>query len=204
MPKLSSYLYLFGFAFSTAHEHIQSENIVHLEFLVLDFLLEGLLVEDNLVAVNQVLLEIVGKDTFQRLNFIGVAHFLDGLSNLVVEVTWFDQSQCSLGSFIGGKDNIGFLASDGSLSIRLHNDGVGSKSSKSVDMGTEFDFDEVTFLDGGGLFGHGRVVSAHLIDRNTSGEGDSLEDLLLVEDLVELLDEGGVAEEAQVEDLGAD
>lgn len=196
--------YLFGLAVSTADEDVQSKDIIDLELLVIDFLLEGLTVDDDLVSVDQVLLEVVGQDSFQRGHLVRIADFLDGVGDLVVEISWLDQSDGSLGSFVGSKKDICLFAGHGSLGIGLDDNGVSSKGSKTIDMGSEFDLDKISFLDGSRLFGHGRVVAADLVDGDTGGEGDSLEDLLLVVDFAQLFDEVGVAEEAELEDLGAD
>ena len=63
---------LLGLALTARYEDVKSEHIVDCEFLSIDSLLEGLLVDDDLVAVDQVLLELVGKNTFQRSHLIGV------------------------------------------------------------------------------------------------------------------------------------
>ncbi len=150
------------------------------------------------------LLEVVGEHSFQWVDLVAIADLLDSVSDLVVEVSWLQDSQGCLGCFVGGQDDISFSAGYGSLGVRLHDDRVGDKGRETIDVGSQFDFDEITLLDGGGLLWHGRVMAADFVDRNASGEGDSLEDLLLVVDLGELLEQEVVSEEADVEDLRAD
>ena len=175
-----------------------------MELLVLHFLVECLFVDDDLVPIDQVFLEIVGEDAFQGLHIVRFAHFFDRIGDLVVEIAWFDQSDGSLHCFVRSQNHISLLASDCRLGIRLHNDGMGSESSESIDMSAQFDFDEIALLDGGGLLRHWGVVATDFVDRDAGGEGDSLEDLFLVEDFAQFVDEGRVAEQTQVEDLGAD
>lgn len=79
---------LFGFSFSTADVNFQSENVIDLEFLIVDFLIEGFSVDDDLISVDEMLLEIVRKNSFQWIDFVTVTNFLDGVSDLVVEVSW--------------------------------------------------------------------------------------------------------------------
>ena len=83
-----------------------------MELLIVNFLFESLLVDDDLVAVDEVLFEIMRKHTFKGRHFIRITDFLDGISDLIVEVSWFDQSQSSLSSLVCSKDNICFFASD--------------------------------------------------------------------------------------------
>jgi hypothetical protein len=115
--------------------------------LGIDSLLEGLLVEDDLVAVNQMLLELVRKHALQGSHLVSISHLLDDLSDLVVEVSGLDESECGLGSFVGSQDDVGLLSGDGSIFIGLDDDGVSNKGSEPVDMYSQLDFDEITFLD---------------------------------------------------------
>ena len=46
-------MYLFGLSIATAHEDIQGNHIMDLEFLVLHFLLEVFLIDDDFVSINQ-------------------------------------------------------------------------------------------------------------------------------------------------------
>jgi hypothetical protein len=57
--------------------------------VVLDSLVEGLLVDDGVVAIDQVLFELVGEDALQRVHFVGRSHFLDRLGHRIVEVSGF-------------------------------------------------------------------------------------------------------------------
>ena len=79
---------------------------------------------------------------------------------------------------------------------------MSDESGKSIDMGSEFDFDEITFFDGGRLLWHWRVIAADFVDRYTSGESNSLEDLFLVVHFGEFFQKEVVSENADVEDLG--
>lgn len=122
------------------------------KLLVINSLLEGFFVEDYLVSVDQMLLEFVGKDTLEWVNLIGIANFLNDLSHFVVSMSWLEESQSSLSSFVGSEDNIGFFSSNGCIFVRLDNDGMCNKRGKTIDMNSEFNFDEVSFLNVGGIF----------------------------------------------------
>jgi hypothetical protein len=47
-------------------------------------------------------------------------------------------------------------------------------------MHSQLQLDQITFLDGGGIFLEGRVEATDLVDRNSGGEGETLEDGFLV------------------------
>ena len=81
--------YLFGFSFSTADVDFQSENVIDLEFLIVDFLIKSFSVDDNFVSINKMFLEIVRKNSFQWTDFVTFTNSSDGVSDLVVEVSWF-------------------------------------------------------------------------------------------------------------------
>lgn len=124
----------FGFSLPTADEHVQREHIINCEFLRIHPLLEGFLVDDDLVAINQVFFKLVREDSLQRVHFVGVTHFLDDFSDLVVDVAWLDQSESSLGGFVCSQNDISLLAGHLCVFVRLHNDGVAHERGESVNV----------------------------------------------------------------------
>jgi hypothetical protein len=195
---------LFGLTFATAHEHVKCKHIMHCEFLRVHSLLKGFLVDDDLVAINEMLLQLVGQHSLHWVHLVGITDLLDDFSDLVVEVSGLEESECGLGGFVGSKDDISLLASDGGVLIGLHDDGVGSKGCEAIDMCSEFNLDEVSLLDVGGIFLERGIVAADFVDGDGGGEGESLEDWLFVIDLRELLVDLAIRPEAEFEDLGAD
>lgn len=89
---------------------------------------------------------------------------LDNFSNFVVGVSRLEESQGSLCSFVGSEDNICLFASDGGILIGLDDESVCYKGRKSIDMCSQFNFDEVSLLDSGGVFLERSIVAADLID----------------------------------------
>lgn len=138
----------------------------------------------------------MGKDTFDTGDLIGIGHFLDDWGDFVVAVTGFDQSESGLGGFIGSQDDIGLFAGDGSVFVGLDYDGVADKGSESVDMDTEFDFDEISFFDDGGVFWVGGVVCAYFVGADGGGEGQSFEYWFFVIDLRQFFIDLSVCPEA--------
>lgn len=124
----------FGFSLPTADEHVQREHIIDSKFLGIDPLLEGFLVDDDLVAIDQMFLKLVREDSLKGVHFVGVAHFLDDFSHLVVDVAWLDQSESSLGGFVCSENNICLFAGDLCVFVRLHDDCVANECGESVDV----------------------------------------------------------------------
>lgn len=81
---------------------------------------------------------------------------------------------------------------------------MASESGESVDMDSKFNFDKISFLDAGGVFLEGRVVSTDLIDGYGGGEGESLEDRFFIIDFGEFLVDETVTPQAEFEDFTAD
>lgn len=77
---------------------------------------------------------------------------MDDFGDFVVEVSGLDEAEGGLGSFVGGKDDIGFFAGDGGVFVGLDDDCVGDEGCEAVDVDSEFDFDEISFFDVGGVF----------------------------------------------------
>ena len=146
----------------------------------------------------------MGKNALEGTDFVCVSDLLDDLGNFVVLVSRLDQSDGGLGGFVGSEDDISFLAGDGGIFVGLDDDCVASEGSESVDMDSEFNFDEVSFFDAGGILLEGRVVSADLVDGEGGGEGESLEDGFFIINFGEFLVDEAVAPQAELEDLASD
>lgn len=173
------------------------------ELLGIHSLLERLLVYDHLVPVDQMLLQLVRKHALQRTHFVRIADLLYHLSNLVVRVPRLEQSEGGLSSFVCREDHVCLFASDGCVFVGLDDEGVRYEGREAVDMGSQFNFDEVSLLDGGGVFLEGRIVATDFIDGDGGGEGKALEGGLFVIDFGELFVDEAVGPEAELEDLRA-
>lgn len=68
-------------------------------------------------------------------------------------------------------------------------------------MNTEFDFDKISFLDGGWIFGEWWVMTTDFIDWDGGGEGQSLEGGLFVVNFVELFVDQVITENAKINDF---
>lgn len=87
--------------------HIQMHDVSWSEFPVINPLLWSLLINNNLVAVVQMLLDLVGEDTLQWLNLVLSADTLYGGSDHLVSVLRLDCFGCSLESLPGGHEHVG-------------------------------------------------------------------------------------------------
>jgi hypothetical protein len=104
------------------------------EFLFVNALVEGLFVEDDLVAVDEMFLQLMGEDTFDGGHSVGRAYLVDHSSHFVVEVSGFYQTQSGLSGLVGSKDDVSLGASDQGVLVGLDNDGVGNEGSEAVDV----------------------------------------------------------------------
>lgn len=147
------------------------------------------------------LFQLVGKNTFKRSDLICIGHFLDDLSHVVVDVSGFDESESSLGSFVSSEDDISFFSGDGGIFIGLDHDGVTDKSCESIDVHSEFDFDEISFFDVDGVFLKRSEVSTDFVDGDGGREGEAFEDLLFIIDLSEFFVDLAIGPEAKFEDF---
>jgi hypothetical protein len=57
-------MYFLGLAFTGGDDDIEAVYFVDLQFVLVDLLIEGGFVDDDVVSVNKVLLDFVGEDTF--------------------------------------------------------------------------------------------------------------------------------------------
>ena len=195
-------IHLLGLALSTWHEHIKGNHVINSKFLVINPLFESFLVDDDLVSIYQVLFQLVGQNSLNWVHVIGVCHFLDNFCHFVVGVAGFDQPQCGLGCFVCCQDNICLFACNGGIFVGLNHQGVGGQSCESINVDSKFNFDEVSFLDGGRILLKGWIVSADLISRDGGGEGKTLEDGFFIIDFWEFFVDETVAPETEFEDLG--
>jgi len=110
-------------------------------------LLKGFLVDDDLIAVDQMFFQLVRQNSLERVHFIGIAHFLDNFCDLVVQMSRFDQSQGGLGGFVGSQDHIGLFTCHLGILVRLHNDGMCDEGGETIDVDSQLNFDQIAFLD---------------------------------------------------------
>lgn len=70
------------------------------ELLFFGSLVKSFLVKNDFISVNQMFFKFVGKNSFNGVYFISLTNFSDQGGNLIVVVSWLDQSQSSLFGFI--------------------------------------------------------------------------------------------------------
>lgn len=109
---------------SGGDEDIDGKDLVDLEFGWVSLLVEGLLVEDDVVSIDEVLFDLMREDSLDGVNLIGVSDFLEGFSDLLVGVAWLEESEGSLGLLVGSQNNISFSSSNDGV-LGLADDGMG-------------------------------------------------------------------------------
>jgi len=153
------------------------------ELLSINSLLKGFFVDDDLVSVNEMLFEFVWENSFKRTDLISISYFLNDFSNLVIDMSGFDQSQSSLSCLISSQDDISLLSGNWGILVWLNNNSVSNEWCKTVNVNTKFEFNKISFLDGGGVFLKRWIVAADFVDWDSGGEGKSFENWLFVIDL---------------------
>ena len=88
-------------------------------------------VDDNIVTVNNVSLDLVGKDTLDSVALELLGNLLDNLGNFGVGGSLGDFALSGLESVPCGQDNISLASSDGSVT---NNGGSGSIGSVAIEM----------------------------------------------------------------------
>lgn len=142
--------------------------------MVLNLLVVCLFVDNGIVAINQVLFKFMGKDTFEWIHLVGIGNLLNGLGHLVVEESWFHLSKSSLNTLVGGKNDIGMSANNWGSFVGLDDSGMSHQGNVAVDVNTQIDFDEITFLNDNTIISQGGIVSTDLIDAEACWEGYAL------------------------------
>lgn len=95
---------------------------------------ESFLVNDHLVAVNEMLFELMRKDTLKRCYFICIGNFLNDFSSFIIHMSRLNEAKSCLSCLISGKDNISLFAGNGGVLIGLNNNSVSDKGGKSINM----------------------------------------------------------------------
>ena len=72
-----------------------------IEFELFSSLFKGFLVNYDFISIDEVLFQLVRKDSLNGIHCVGITYFLDGLGDLSVSISRLDDSQGSLGRFIG-------------------------------------------------------------------------------------------------------
>lgn len=198
-----------GLALRSGDNHVEAEDISVLEGSLVDFLVEGGVVDDGLNAVNDVSLHSVGEDAFHGGHLVGVADSSDGFGHIVVVVlSGVHDSHGSLHGVVGGKDHIGGLSSNGLALVADHNS-VGHNGGETVDMHSEVDLGHVAFgkdcviVSIFGILVYGWEVAANFVKGNTGGESHSLDKFLLSVNFGEGLFDEGVSLDADLVDGSA-
>ena len=161
------------------------DNLALLELPFFD-LLEGNFLADNaLVAVNAVLLDVVGEDTLNHVAFVLSSDLVHGLSDFNVGCTFLDQPLSSSKGVVGGVDHVSLCL----VSLGVANDNSVSRGDcEAVNVGTANELSNITSLHFNRVGFHGGEVADHVVKRDAGGESDAtlnLLGLLAVVDFVE-------------------
>lgn len=174
----------FWFSLASADNDVEGENVVDVEFVLIGLLVEGLLVDDDVVAVNKELLKVVREDSFNWVAFKAFDGFSDKSGNVVVFISWLQTIESNLEGLVGSENGISLASFNGFIS---NNDSVGNKCNISVDVNTEINFGNITLLEDVELLlfifsvrFEGRVVTADLVYGDAGRESNTFFEFFLI------------------------
>lgn len=111
---------------SGGDEDVEADNIAWSELELGDVVAWGSPVDDDIVAVNDMSLDLVGKDTLNSVALELFGDSLNNFSNLGIGGSLSDFALSGLERVVGGQDDVSLAASDGSVTNDDGGGGVGS------------------------------------------------------------------------------
>ncbi len=126
-------LVLLGLTLAGGDVHVELEDIAGSELVLLHGLSADGPVDDDLVAVNGVLFDLVGEDTLHGVALELLGNSLNNISHIRVGGTNTDLAHASLERVLSGEDHISLAASDGTIT---DDSGSGSVGSVAVEVST--------------------------------------------------------------------
>jgi len=124
---------LLGDTFAGRDEDVKSNDVASGELPFGNLLVTHGSVDDNIVTVNNVSLDLVGKDTLDSVALELLSHLLDDFGDLSVSGSLGDFALSGLEGVPGSQDNISLGAGDGKITNNGGGSGVGSVA---VEMGS--------------------------------------------------------------------
>jgi len=161
-----------GLTLTSRGKDIKVENITCSEFELLNTLGRGLLVDNAIVTVNQVSLELVGKNTLNRLAFELLAYSGNSLSNFSVSGGFPDCSLSSQVRVVSSKNNISLATSNLSI-VFAGNVGMSGVSTVSIEVRSDDNLANVALLDDTRLIGQWGEVAHDVVNRDGARESDT-------------------------------
>lgn len=187
-----------GLALTGGKADIDGVDLVLLEGAVVD-LLGGILTgNDDLVAINNVLLHLVHEGSLDEVDAVGLSDLGEKRGNLVVLSAGGDELLAELAHVVGGAHEV--VEDGGSLSAG-NDAGLSDNGDETVDVATHIDLADIAGLEDDALLGVGGVVANAIVDGNAGREGDALLDLLVGVDALALLGDQKITEGAEVGNL---
>lgn len=119
---------------TSGDDDIDSVDLVHLEFDFTDSVFCGFLVEDDVVSIQHMSHDLVAQNTFNWVDSVGLADLLSVGSDLMVESTSLDDSNCGLQAVPCSQDNISL---DACNLLFTNNDGMCHQNWEAIEVNTK-------------------------------------------------------------------
>jgi len=89
-----------GLTFAWWDKHIKTKHISWHEFIFFNLLFRCLFIDDNIIAINEVLLHFMWKNSFNCIHSVCFTYFCNSLSHTSVSSSFFYESLSSLESVV--------------------------------------------------------------------------------------------------------
>lgn len=172
--------------------------------MILDLLIERLPIDNSVIAINEMLLQLMRQHPLQTINLKLTSHLLNGFGDSIIEVSGFELPECGLHPLIGRQHHISMPALDHRILIGLDDHSVPDQRNIPVDMDAQIDLHEVALPEHRGVLAQGGVVAADFVDGEAGGEGHALVDGLFRVDLRALGFDQPVRQDTRINNLHAD
>ena len=183
-------LTLLGLAFAGGDENVEVDNITGSELELLNTLGGSLLVDNAVVAINKVSLQLVRENTLDGLALELRADGSNGLGNAGVGAGLLDAALGGKESVVGGKNNISLATAHLGVLVGTADVSVGTGGAVSIEVGTDDDLADISFLENTSLILERRVVAHDVVDGDSARESNTslhVLGLLVAEDLLDFL-----------------
>lgn len=149
-----------GLALTGRHKNVETDNITRAESPFGNLLGSSLLVDNNIVSVNEMLLDPVGKNALNRVAFVFFTDFLDSLGHIGVGGSFCNHTLGSHHGFVGGEHGVGNTAFDCGSS---NNVGPSRDRGKSIEVGSDNNLGNVSLFYLSRLVTERGVMAHHLV-----------------------------------------
>lgn len=132
----------FGLTLASRHENVKANHITRCKFELFNLRGGRRFVQNTIIAINEVLLDLVRQDTLHSVALELLAHLLNHLRHFRVGGSYRNFALCRLEGVPGSQHDVGFAAGD---FASAHDDRSRSVGCKTVNVRTTDDLGQISF-----------------------------------------------------------